>query len=221
MICFLSNVKQKRFYQIKQKLGLDSRTNTAVVKTPRKPSAKPRKTKAGTAAAAAAEAPATPSPSPSPGAGDADNEDDADVEAEAEAATPPKPAPKRRKANTGKAIKVEAVKTETEEIKAETEAIKKEELSEANVKKLRTQDKAATTKQTKQTKNGRTPLPTGRSRVQQRTPSESGGEDKDQADGEGKYLADEEGEEEVRDSITVAVLPSVEVKAEGAIDRTA
>lgn len=131
-----------------------------------------------------------------------DNDDDA------EAATPPKPAPKRRKTNTGKAIKVGAVKAETETIKAE-------ELSEANVKKLRTPDKTTT----KQAKNGRTPLPTGSSRVQQRTPSESGGEDKSQEDGEDKDLAN--GEEEVHDSITVAVLPSVEVKAEGAIGSAA
>ncbi|KAL1903650.1 hypothetical protein Sste5346_000279 [Sporothrix stenoceras] len=198
-------VAKKRFYQIKVKLGLDSRTNTAVVKTPRKPSGKPRKTKAGTAAG---DAPATPSPTPSPGAGDDDNVDnDADTEA-----TPPKPAPKRRKANNGKAIKAEAVKAE----------IKTEELSEANVNKL-PQNKA-----TKKTQNGRTPLPTTR-RVQQQTPSDSGGEDsnsKSQTDNttEDKILTsgddkNDDHDEVVHGSITV-VLPSVEIKGEAAAEGT-
>ncbi|KJR87354.1 uncharacterized protein SPSK_01909 [Sporothrix schenckii 1099-18] len=180
-------VAKKRFYQIKQKLGLDSRTNTAVVKTPRTPRTprtpntprKPRKTKGTTAVAVSAASDAA----------DADNED-----TEAAPLTPPKSA-KRRKTNTGKAVSME--------------------LSEANVKKLRDVKLEANSEATPEAtpkaspepatdkKQGRSPLPFHR--AQQRTPSasESGSEDKNLANAEDKGVAGHCVDDVMLDSITV------------------
>ncbi|KIH94975.1 hypothetical protein SPBR_03832 [Sporothrix brasiliensis 5110] len=179
-------VAKKRFYQIKQKLGLDSRTNTAVVKTPRTPRTprtpntprKPRKTKRTTAAVVSAASDVA----------DADNED-----TEAAPLTPPKSA-KRRKANTGKAVNME--------------------LSEANVKKLRDVKLEANPEATPEAtpkaspkaadkKQGRTPLPF--QRAQQRTPSasDSGSEDKNLVNAEDKGVADHCVDDVMLDSITV------------------